>query len=169
MKKVSAFLVLVLTLAAFSASAFAWGPKMNAKPEGFQPGRSQGYFIWQDQNGFHLWTSTANGKHVFTGTITTDGSRFDVAKNSLEADTPFGRMLRHNRPQDSVRVDNKRDKITFQFSHSGRDADGITFRPIGGSRVKFDLYMDGKRIDPSQIYIGGEGWRPGRSVFTLYK
>lgn len=171
MKKISALLVFMFTLVAFSTSAFAWGPKISVKPDEFRPGRSQGYFIWHDQNGFHLWTSTTNGQHhVFTGTITTDGNRFEVTKNSLEtANTPFARMVNHNRPKDSVRIDHDRDTITFRFNHSGRDADGITFNPIGGKKVKFDLYLNGKRIDPNQITIGEEGWRPGRSTFTLYK
>ncbi|WP_156478704.1 hypothetical protein [Anaerosporomusa subterranea] len=174
MRKITAFLVLAFTLVAFSTSAFAWGPKIDERPDSFRQGRSQGYFIWRDQNGFHLWTSTTNGqRHVFTGTITTDGDRFEVKAVDLEnsAKTPFARMYNHNRPnrQDSIKIDHDRDTIKFRFNNSGRDVDGITFRTIGGSKVKFDLYMDGKRIDPSEIFIGEEGWHPGRSVFTMYK
>jgi hypothetical protein len=175
MRKITAFLVLAFTLVALSTSAFAWGPKVDEKPDNFRPGRSQGYFIWRDQTGFHLWTTTTNGeRHIFSGTITTDGDRFEVRTQNLEnGDTrhPFARLLENNRrdSQDRVKLDNERDTIKFRFDNSGRDVDGINFRIIGGNKVKFDLYMDGRRIDTSEIYIGEEGWHPGRSAFTMYR
>ena len=173
MKKITAFLVLAFTLVALSTSAFAWGPKIDEKPDGFQPGKTRGYFIWRDQNGFHLWTTTRGQRHIFTGTITTDGDRFEVRPQSLENgnNRHFGHLFINNRhdKQDSVKVDHDRDTIRFRFDNAGSDLDGINFRVAGGSKVKFDLYMDGKRIDPSEIFIGEEGWHPGRSAFTMYR
>jgi hypothetical protein len=173
MKKFAAFLVLAFTLVALSTSAFAWGPKIDEKPDTLRPGHSQGYFIWRDQTGFHLWTTTRGQRHVFTGTITTDGDRFEVRSQGLENgnDRPFGNLFNKNRRnrQDSVKVDNDRDTIRFRFENDGSDLDGINFRVAGGSKVKFDLYLDGRRIDPNEIFIGEEGWHPGRSAFTMYR
>ena len=134
MKKIAAFLVFMFTLVALSASAFAWGPKIDQRPDGFRPGQSRGYFIWRDQNGFHLYTATRGQRHVFTGTITTDGQRFDVKSQNLENDKRpglhpmFGASSRGG--QDRIKLDNDRDTISFRFDNSGRDVDGITFRTM---------------------------------------
>lgn len=173
MKKLTAFLVLAFTMVALSTSAFAWGPNISERPDAFRAGQSRGYFIWRDQNGFHLWTTTRGQRHVFSGTITTDGDRFEVKGQGLEtrSDDAYARLFNSNRrdKSDSVKLDHDRDTIRFRFDNSGGGVDGINFRVAGGGKVKFDLYMDGNRIDPSEIYIGEEGWHPGRSAFTMYR
>ena len=173
MKKITTIFVLAFTLLAMSVTAFAWGPRMDVKPAAYKAGQNQGYFIWSDNNGFHLWTTTRGQKHVFSGTITTDGNRFDIKAQGLEdrkTSHPFLAQLGKDRVgKDRVQIDNDRDTIRFRFESSGKDSDGMTFKVVGGSRVKFDLYIDGKRINPSDIYIGGEGWHPGSSTFTMYK
>lgn len=174
MKRLTAFLVLALTLVAISSSAFAWGLKLDERPDAFRPGQNRGYFIWRDQKGFHLWTTTRGQRHVFTGTVTTDGDRLDVKLKDIEGrseERPFGHLFTWNRPDrgDRVKLDQDRDTVRFRFDNSGGDVDGIDFKVVGGSKVRFDLYMDGQRIDPSEIYIGDEGWHPGRSAFTMYR
>lgn len=170
MKRITAIFVLVFTLVALSVPAFAWGPRLDVKPAAFKAGQSRGYFIWRDQNGFHLWTATNGQRHVFSGTITTDGNRFDLKTSSLENNNRHsGHPFFLKGGKDRVQIDNNRDTIRFRFDSSGKDADGITFKAVGGNRVKFDLYIDGKRINPNEIYIGGEGWHPGNSIFTMYR
>jgi len=91
--------------------------------------------------------------------------------SSVDPHHPFARLFENDRrdSQDRVKLDKERDTIKFRFDNSGCDVDGINFRIIGGNKVKFDLYMDGRRIDSSEIYIGEEGWHPGRSAFTMYR
>lgn len=155
MKKLTALFVLAITLISFTGSAFAWGPSITERPEMFRPRQTRGYFIWHDKDGFHLFTTTRGQRHVFTGVIRTDGGRIEFKSRGAESN-------------DRYRLDRNRDALSFRFDTRG-DVDGVDFRVIGGKRVNFDLYMDGKKIDTQEIYIGGEGWHPGRSNFTLYK
>lgn len=155
MKKASMFLILVLTLLACSSYAFAWSPRVEGKPDMFRPGEIKGYFIWHNENGLHIWTTTRGREHVFSGVIRTDGRFIDIKGQRLEHD-------------DFYRVDNDRNRISFRDTTDG-GIDGLNFKVANGSHVHFDLYMDGHKIDPQEIYIGNEGWHPEYSDFTLHR
>lgn len=155
MKKLTVLLLVALTLVAMSSYAFAWAPRDQGRPDAFRPGDSRGYFIWHDYDGLHIWTSTRGARHEFSGVIRTDGAFFDVQGKRLEGD-------------DFFRVDRDRDTIQFRFETAG-GADGINFRIDGGSYANFDLFIDGHRIDPGEIYIGDRNWHPRHSDFTLYR
>jgi hypothetical protein len=144
----------VLIIICFSGSvSAAWSPRLEGRPDAFDPGNSRGYFIWQDADGLHLRTTTPGTDHVFSGIIRTDGFFEDVWGRSRGGD-------------DSLRVSRDRDKVSYRFVTSG-GVDGVDFRVYGGSYVRFELAMDGDDIDPANIYIGGEGWHPGSPAFTF--
>ncbi|MDR3590842.1 MAG: hypothetical protein P4N41_14415 [Negativicutes bacterium] len=155
MKKVIPMLIVTVLILSVCASAFAWAPRVQGRPDAFDPGDSRGYFIWHDGNGLHLWTTTKGMRHQFSGEIRTDGRFVDVHGRRLEADDWF-------------RVGPERHVIKFDFTSEGGE-DGVNFQIEGGDRVTFDLFIDGHRIHPGEIYIGDHGWHPEHSEFTLYR
>lgn len=151
--------VLFVTLAALAlltvcvsvsfASAFYEG-----RPAQFDPGDSSGYFIWHDSRGWNLIT-TAEGRreHHFSGTIRTDGEIQNVKAMRLERG-------------DRLRPDYRKDSIQFSF-RSNEQEDGIHFNISGERYVQFELYIDGRRVDPRFIFVGRQGWRPSQSPFRI--
>jgi len=153
-KRFSIIMILVIAVLSLSSSVFAWSPYLEGRPDAFRPGDSRGYFIWQDEDGLHLKTTTRGREHVFSGVIRTDGRFVDVEKNRLENG-------------DFYRVSNDRDTITFRFTTTG-GSDGIDFRIRNGERINFDLFVDGHNVKPHEIYLGNRGWHPKHNDFTIY-
>lgn len=155
MKKMPLMFVIAFLLITVCSTAFAWAPRIDGRPDSFDPGSTKGYFIWHDDNGFHMWTTTKGYQHHFSGVIRTDGRFVDVHGRRLETD-------------DWYRVGPERHELKFEFTTAGGE-DGVNFRIEGGDRVNFDLFIDGHRINPEEICIGSRGWHPERSDFTLYR
>jgi len=153
MNKKGGFILILLILFSINSYAFAsYSPKLEGKPSAFQQG-NMGYFMWQDKDGFHLRTNAAGTKHIFNGSIRTNGKFGDIFVKMPGAD-------------DSSYVNSDRDKINFNFTNLSGEA-GIDLSVKGGTDVTFELFMDGETIDPEDIYIGSDGWHPGNSKFTL--
>lgn len=155
MKKLFTMLVVSLSVLAFCSSAFAWSPRTEGKPDTFDPGENLGYFIWHDENGLHMWTTTRGQDHVFSGVIRTNGRFVDTHGRRLELG-------------DFYHISSDRDTITFKFTTAGGE-DGLNFKIADGNYVNFDLFMDGHRINHREIYIGDRGWHPRNSDFSLYR
>lgn len=153
MRKLFTMFIVSLLILSFCSSAFAWSPRVEGKPDSFDPGQSRGYYIWHDHNGLHLWTTTQGKTHEFSGVIRTDGKFVNTHSRRLEAG-------------DFYKVDSDRDMITFRFTTSGGE-DGIDFKIAGGDYVDFDLFVDGHRINHKEIHIGESGWHPRHSDFRL--
>jgi hypothetical protein len=155
MKKITMFLVLVFTLLMCSSFAFAWSPRVDGRPDLFRPGETKGYFIWHNENGLHMQMTTRGKEHVFSGVIHTNGQFRDVKEKNLENG-------------DFYKVSIDKDKIMFRTTTAG-GIDGINFKIEGGDYVRFDLFMDGHKIDTREIYVGSKGWHPEHSDFTLHR
>ncbi|SFL36022.1 hypothetical protein [Pelosinus propionicus] len=154
MNKKGGFILILIVLFSINSYAFAsYSPKIEGKPSEFQPSNSVGYFLWQDRDGFHLRTSAAGTKHKFSGSIRTNGKFGDI----------FAKM---SGTDDSSDMNNDRDKIDFNLTNLSGEA-GIDLYVKGGTDITFELFMDGETVDPENIYIGSEGWHPGKSKFTL--
>lgn len=153
MRGIAVLLLALLTVFCFTGYAAAYSPKLDGRPDGLEPGRNTGYFIWQDKNGLHVRTTTDGSRHVFSGTIRTDGEFRDTFGKSKGGD-------------DAFRVSGDRDKITFRFTNLG-DMAGIDVFIEGGTYVTFNLSMDGDEADPAAIFVGGDGWHPGDHKFTF--
>lgn len=171
--------LVALLLVAMTGSALAWSPRLEGKPDQFRPGGAKGYYIWQDHSGFHIWTTTRGMEHKFSGVIKTDGEFVHVRGQRLEGDDRFretsdeqdnhwftsqGRFGKFR--FQGREVDHDTDKISFRFETAG-GSDGLNFRVRDGSWITFELYMDGRRVDNDNIYIGDNGWHPRRSTFTI--
>lgn len=155
MKKMLSLFILAICMVTVSGTAFAWTPQVEGKPDVFSVGEMRGYFVWHDDNGFHVRTTTRGGEHHFSGEIRTDGRFVKVDETRLE-------------DNDYYKVSPRQHTIKFNFDTQGGQ-DGIDFRIKGGERVKFEFYIDGHRIKADDIYIGDRGLHPRQSEFTLYR
>lgn len=184
MKKKWLISILVgIFLMAFAGSAFAWSGRadVDGKPVQFYPGGPKGYYIWQDEHGFHIWTTTRGEEHVFSGAIRTDGRFYHVRGHRLEDGDSFNiysdiqeRFWFKFSEGDDGRhfsfggreVDLEHDKIHFKLDNAG-GSDGINFRIKDASYIDFDLFVDGHPIPRSEIHIGDSGWHPVAHNFRL--
>lgn len=153
MKKLAALFLVLSILVVGSGAALAWAPQLQGQPYQFQPGDSNGVFIWRDHDGVHLRTTTHGREHLFSGQIRTEGRFVDVRRVG-------------NERNDFSHMSGDRDTLSFRF-HTAGGTDGLDFRVKGSDRLSFELYMDGHRIDTSKIYVGSRGWHPGESEFEL--
>ncbi|MBP2626079.1 MAG: hypothetical protein H6Q68_790 [Firmicutes bacterium] len=173
-----------LFLIALTGSVFAWSGKadVGGKPDEFSPNGQKGYYIWQDKNGFHIWTTTPGEEHVFSGVIRTDGTLFNIKGHNLER----GDYLRKDSDiQGKSWFDGRRDRnggnhvvfggrelnyennqIRFKFETTG-GSDGLNFRITDANYIDFDLYIDGHPISRKDIQIGENSWHPQSHRFRL--
>lgn len=156
MKKKGLIIALIgMFLIALTGSALAWSPQLEGKPEAFHPGDVRGYFIWHDDNGLHLRTTTKGQTHTFSGVLRTNGRFVDVHGVSLETD-------------DAYKVGPERHQMDFRFKTAG-GVDGIDFKVEGGEKVVFDLFIDGHKISPDEIYSGAGSWHPDANKFEIIR
>lgn len=174
------FIVLGLLLITLSGNAFAWSGKADVEgsPGRLSMGITSGYFIWQDERGFHIQTTANDAVHEYTGVIRTDGSFYHVRGNRLEngdtfilsdADHPWFREDGGRRHFENngrlVNFDN--DKLQFKFE-TNRGSDGLSFSIKDANYIDFDLYVDGKPVPRRDIHIGDIGWHPQSHKFRIY-
>ena len=172
-----------LFLIALTGSVFAWSGKadVSGKPDDFSPSGHMGYYIWQDDDGFHIWTTTRGEEHVFSGVIRTDGRLFNVRGHRLEQGDSFktyedvkgnswfdghGRNKGNRFSAGGRDVNYENDQIRFKFNTTG-GSDGLNFRIQNANFVDFDLYIDGHPINRRAIHIGESGWHPYSHNFRM--
>lgn len=180
-KKWLSAMLTVLCLITLTGSAFAWSGRadVEGKPDELN---HKGYYIWQDNSGFHIWTTNVGRDRVYSGVIRTDGEIHRVRGNRLEQGDSFrfyndeqsdrtwfrdseGEKRRHfifGRNE----LDTEQDRIRFKFDNDG-GSDGLNFSVRGASYLEFDLYVDGKPVSRKQVYIGEEGWHPTSNHFKF--
>ncbi|MBP2643091.1 MAG: hypothetical protein H6Q67_978 [Firmicutes bacterium] len=152
-RRMLSFLVSLMLLSITGYVFAANSLSLDGRPDGFMPGKTPGYFIWQDKNGLHIRTTSSGNKHVFSGAIYTDG----VFENT------FGKT---ESADDHFVVNGDRNKINFQFTN----IEGVTGMDVhlkNGTYVTVNLSVDGNEMNPSQIFLGENGWHPMRSKITL--
>jgi 4-amino-4-deoxy-L-arabinose transferase-like glycosyltransferase len=97
------------------------------------------YYIHRYYSGWHVGWNGAGQDHHFTGSIATDGRFEDVRPFELE------------QYPDILEVMDSNTLISFDtMTRAGED--GCDFVVDGGSRITFDLYIDGARV-PERVYI----------------
>ncbi|MCE5286083.1 MAG: hypothetical protein LLG02_09595 [Pelosinus sp.] len=174
-------IILGLLLIILSGNAFAWSGRADVEgsPGNFTLGIQSGYFIWQDDRGFHVWTTANDTPHVYSGVIHTDGEFNHVRGHRLENGDSFQvsesedhRWFwegsgRHHFANNGRLVNLDTDKLRFSFqTNSG--ADGINFNIKSANYIDFDLFVDGKPVARQDIHIGNVGWHPQSNKFRLY-
>lgn len=117
------------------------------------PSSPTGYYIWNDENGIHLRTHGPGEDHRFVARLHTDGVFQDVDAVRLES-------------RDNFAVLDGGHTIVMRF-HTYDATDGLNFRVRGGTRLRFNLQLDGELISTDSIYLGAAGVHPASNPFTI--
>jgi hypothetical protein len=173
--------LVAMFLITITGSAFAWSGNLMGQPYQFHQSGPKRYYIWRDDHGFHLWTTTRGEEHVFSGVIHTDGTFKHVRGHSLEDGDSFNTYedIQEKHWFDfsagdrethfafgGREVNMENDKIHFKFDTNG-GSDGINFHTQDASFVTFDLFVDGHPVPAREIHIGHDGWHPDDHHFRL--
>lgn len=129
----------------------AWPSYTAGRPTSVKVGMT-GMALWRDGSGWHLRVSEAGrDRAVFKGTITTDGRLAYVGRHLEGGDATISRSD---------------DRIGFRFTNYG-GVDGLDFRAACGTELTIAGSMDGRRLPPTRVVIGGANTHPGSVPFTV--
>jgi len=157
MKKTLLMVMVALFVVSIAATAFAWPGYVQSRPSSLDLGDSRGYFIWHDDEGYyHIWSSTRNNAHQFSGRIYTNGHFEGVQGKHLESN-------------DWYTVKDRDHEIKFDLNTGRHGEDGLKFHVAGGDHVHFDLFIDGHPVNPQEIRVGHDNWNPDSHNFYLYR
>lgn len=151
MKKsiMSVFVIMAMFLSISTVFA-AWSPNMTEKPA--IGSHSHGYFIWKDASGVHI-RMTLEEEENFSGSIKTDGQFKDISTKNIE-DNGYLKVEDHK---------------NLKFKVKGVSGAGIDFSVIDSDSITFEFFMNGKKVNSKNIYIGSEEWHPTDNSFTVYR
>lgn len=158
MKRLFLAILLVSTLSTNFVDAGQIGKttpsQLNAEgqPKNLKEGESQRYYVWRDDKGWHVRTTTGENKHFFAGSITAIGGK-------IQNFTSF--QLEN---KDMLKTNSARTQLYFDFATTQK-MDGFDFQS-DASKIKFDLLIDGKR-KADTVYVGANGDSPKTSPFEL--
>jgi hypothetical protein len=145
----AAFLIL---LALAATAAIVDGRVCSGKPN-FAAGESKGYFVWRDQQGWHIRWATKGAKRDYTGSITSDA--------------PFAACDGTAQGLADAVVLAAPHLIRFESRSSG-GVKGIDFDlGPGATKLSFDLQMDGATVEPEWVRMGFRGARPPSVPFVV--
>ncbi len=153
---------MALLLLYVAGTAYADQPlNPRGRPLGTGPGRIERYDLWQDEDGWHLRTSTKELEHHFRGSIEVRGGEFAGVK---------GYKLEHKGPQKDLFIEGpEHHVITFDFSTKG-SIDGLDFRVKGKEpMLSFTLTIGEKepKFEPGRIFVGKGGAHPSTNPFEI--
>ena len=145
-------LLLAITPAAFAAPATPKTPVAEGTPT-IDDSRPMGYYIFHNDDGFHLRAHGPGAEHVFDAVLRTKGTFENVDVVKLEKD-------------DHVDLLDGGHKLVIHF-HTFNLTDGVNFTVKGGERVRFNLKVDDEHIATSNIFLGAKGVHPKHNPFSL--
>ena len=146
-----------VTWTASSCDSGAWPAQVTGVPT-VKANMPRGFYIGVNANGdfalkvTHVLHHPLNFVH-FTGTITTDGSLSNVEAIMLEK-------------ADMYTVSTDKHTLKFDFRNVGF-IDGISFVPMCGSTITFNLSIDGVAAPTSTINLGVPSTNPSTNPFTF--
>src|SRR5205814_800219 len=97
-----------------------------------------GYFIWHNDDGFHLRTHGPGAQHDFDAVLRTDGTFENIDVVKLEAG-------------DKVDVVDGGHRMVIHF-HTFDFTDGVNFTVRGGEKLRFNLKLDDKEAPTDKIF-----------------
>lgn len=116
--------------------------------------RPGGYYIWHNEDGWHLYAHGPGERHHFTARIHTNGTIVDLSGVRLE-------------DVDSYAVEDGGSTLLLDF-HTYNGWDGVTFKLSDASCLRFRLELNGELIGPRRIYLGEAGmWHPDHNPFGM--
>ena len=149
---VSAAAALLLTTV---PAAFAWEGPVNGGAPDIDENSPTGYYIWHNDDGFHLRTHGPHDRHDFVARLHTDGAFEDVDAIKLEE-------------RDRVEVLDGGHELLIEF-HTYDFTDGVNFHVNGGDHLRFALRLDGRLISTAHIFLGRDGDHPDDNPFVLHR
>ncbi len=134
-----------------------WPAQVTGVPN-VKPGMKQGFYIGVKADGaFSLRVTRPKTNprvfYHFSGTVTTDGSFVDVEPITLEKGDVYA-------------VSPDGHTLTFDFNNGG-DIDGLSFLPMCGSTITFDLSIKNASAATSRINLGVPSTNPSSNPFTF--
>ena len=132
--------------------ALAWSSDIEGRPDNLRPGGDQGYYVWHDDNGLHVYTTDPVGHHKYTFRISTEGVFQNVDPVRLDGG-------------DSVTVLDGGHRLEGDFvTHEG--IDGVNFNIAGGAGMRLALRIDGDLAPGDEIYLGDDFSHPSNNPFV---
>jgi len=116
---------------------------------GFAEGMPEGYWIWQDQQGWHLRITSDVPRH-FHGAVE------NVGIGRIKQVTPVGLAAQGVRSENGL--------IAFDM-HVHGGVHGFDWKPASGCN-RFELYIDGASR-PLRVFLGGAEESPTRVPFAV--
>ena len=156
MKRTLTALATALGLAFFVAtSAFAWQNRVDGQPVSFSAGSTAAVYLWHTQPvGFSIRTTDPAGtNHLYTGTVTTDGTFVNVSTVKLDG-------------SDSVSVDGSGHTLSFSF-HTYNGIDGVDYDIQGGTGQRVDVQEDGVEMPTTNAFLGAYSVHPENMPFLV--
>lgn len=126
-------------------------PDLEGQPTQLHQGALESYWIWHDDDGYHLRTTTAHDRHVFSGHI--ECSRADAWVKAYQL-----------KQDDFVRLAGQR--IEFHLV-TQRNLSGFDFRVDWGNSATFFLEIDGHKGSLDHVFLGRENTHPASDPFTV--
>jgi hypothetical protein len=145
-------LLLALTPAAFAAPATPKPSVAEGTPT-IDDSRLMGYYIFHNDDGFHLRTHGPGAEHVFDAVLRTTGTFENVDVVKLEKD-------------DHVDVLDGGHKLAIHF-HTFNATDGVNFTVRGGEKLRLNLKVDDEHISTDNIFLGAKGGHPKHNPFSI--
>jgi hypothetical protein len=112
-----------------------------------------GYYLFHDDDAFHLHTHGPNSEHNFDAVLHTRGSFENVSVVRLE-------------DGDRADVTNGGHDLVIHF-HTFGATDGVNFSVRDAESMHLDLKLDGQPAPTNQIFLGPQGRHPRENPFTL--
>jgi hypothetical protein len=138
------FVLLALPALALARNYTIGAGKVRGQP-GIEEGKVLGYFIWMDQEGFHLRWCTDGKPYLFTGRIDTDKpikELKDVREESGGWAKIYGNRI-----------------VMFSKTSRGQ-VDGLDLIVPNGRIVQIEFHIDGIEPTPEQVFLGEKGQHP---------
>lgn len=139
----------VVALPAFASPA-QQAPDVEGQPTLLRQGALESYWFWHDEDGYHLRTTTAHDRHIFSGRVELSRGEAWVRAYQLRQD-------------DVVRLVGQR--IEFRLS-TQENLSGFDFRIDFGNSATIFLEIDGhKGLD--KVFVGRENAHPSSDPFAV--
>ena len=150
----------IAALIAVAALFVAMIPVASAAPlssvEGFpndNDGSPSGYYIFHNDETFHLHTHGPGAQHDFDAVLRSRGIFDNVNPMRLESG-------------DSFDVRDGGHELVLHF-HTFDATDGVSFTIRDGDKLHLNLKLDDKPIDTNSIFLGPEGRHPKHNPFSI--
>ena len=129
--KTRLFAALLVSISLAVSAAVVDGRVCSGKPN-FASGESKGYFLWRDQQGWHIRWATKGAKRIYSGSISSDAAFIECEGTAQGHEDAVILAAPH--------------LIRFESRSSG-GVKGIDFDlGPGATKISFDLQMDGATV-----------------------